>query len=107
MGWHLYLRENKAFETNRDGGWGWIRDVRQQPVTDFLSSIGITITGDGTCNYDGIAQLASRYPIKGSRVGGTIRGCIEVEAELAGQTLLQITEPEDAGDYNDTMGSCT
>ena len=78
MGWHLYLRENRVFKRNSDGGWGWIRRVHEHPVKDFLLSIGITIKGDGTCDYDGIAEFARRYPVKGRRCGGRLRGCIEI-----------------------------
>jgi len=80
MGWHLYLRENRVFRRNLDGGWGWIRRIEtDSAVAVFLSSIGITISGDGTCDYDGIAELSRRYPIKGRRRGGRLRGCIEVQ----------------------------
>jgi len=81
MGWHLYLRENMAFNRrNRDGGWGWIR----RPAEDFdvikcLWSLGIIITGDGTCDYDGIAEIVRRYPIKGRKCGGKPRGRVSVD----------------------------
>ena len=81
MGWHLYLRENRILKRNKDGGWGWIRQVREHPVMGFLKSIGITIRGDGTCDDDGIAAFAIRYPINGRRSGGKRRGCIEVEVD--------------------------
>lgn len=78
MGWHLYLRENRAFKRNSDGSWGWIRRVHRHPVEKFLLSIGITIKGDGICDYDGIAEFARRYPVKGRRCGGRLRGCVEI-----------------------------
>ena len=56
------------------GEWPWM----QPRVLEFLSSIGIEIRGDGTCEDDGIAEFARRYPIKGRRCGGKRRGCIEV-----------------------------
>jgi len=62
MGWHLYLRENRAPKPNADGGWGWVRGLRRDPIgpalsaVKFLKSIGIEITGDGSCDDDGIAK---------------------------------------------------
>jgi len=50
-------------------------------VLEFLSSIGIEIRGDGTCDDDGIAELARRYPIKGRRCGRKLRGCVEVQID--------------------------
>ncbi len=85
MGWHLYLRENRVMKRNHDGGWGWIRKVHEHPVLEFLSSIGITIKGDGTCDDDGVAAFAMRYPVKGPRAGGKYRGCIEVEIDEFGE----------------------
>lgn len=85
MGWHLYLRENRVFRRNSNGGWGWIRRVRENSqVMFFLSSLGISITGDGTCDDDGIAEIARRYPIKGRRCGGKLRGCIKVDVDELG-----------------------
>ena len=56
-------------------GWPGI----QPRVIKILSSIGIEITGDGSCDDDGIAEFAKRYPIKGRRCGGQFRGCLEIE----------------------------
>lgn len=84
MGWHLYLRENRVFKRNRDGGWGWIRNssfTREFRAIPFLKTLGITIEGDGTCDHDGVAEIARRYPIKGRRCGGKRRGCIEVDVD--------------------------
>lgn len=79
MGWHLYLRDYRAFRRNKDGSWGWIRmggwSWMQPRVLKFLQSIGIDIRGDG------IAEFARRYPIKGRRCGGKLRGCIEVKID--------------------------
>ena len=89
MGWHLYFRENRSFKRNKDGGWGWIRRFReQQPVMSFLASVGITIRGDGSCDDDGIAEIAKRYPIMGRRAGGKYRGCIEVEIDEFGKIKM-------------------
>jgi hypothetical protein len=57
-------------------------------VLRFLSSIGIEIQGDGTCDYDGIAEFARRYPIKGRRCGGKLRGCIEIEIDKYDEVKL-------------------
>lgn len=85
MGWHLYLRDYRPFRRNKDGSWGWIRlrgySWRRDGVLKFLLSIGIEIKGDGTCDDDGIAEFARRYPIKGRRCGGKWRGCLEVEID--------------------------
>ncbi|GAG99174.1 unnamed protein product [marine sediment metagenome] len=103
MGWHLYLRENRVFMQNLDGGWGWIRRVcEDSTVMALLSSIGITISGDGTCDDGGIAELARQYPVKGRRCGGKLRGCIEVEVgefgkiEVANKAIHRT--PKGAGD---------
>jgi len=97
MGWHIYIRDHRTFRRNIDGGWGWVRthtwSWMQDPVYRFLLSIGIEIHGDGTCDYDGIAEFARRYPIRGRRCGRKLRGCIEVEIDefdeihLANQSL--------------------
>ena len=89
MGWHLYLRDYRTYRKNKDGSWGWIRRVYEQhPVIFFLLSIGITIRGDGTCDDDGIAEFASRYPIKGRRAGRKHRGCIEVDVDEFGKIKM-------------------
>ncbi len=85
MGWHLYLRENMAFKRNKDGRWGWIRTPQMKPE---LESLGINIKGDGTCDDDGIAEFARRYPIKGRRCGGKLRGCIEVDISKNGEIKM-------------------
>lgn len=80
-GWHLYLRDNKnRQQRNADGDWGWIRrsDMRQSAVRKFLATLGIEVTGDGTCNHDGYAEVARRFPIPRQRIGGKPRGCIPV-----------------------------
>jgi len=58
-------------------GWSWM----QPRVSNFLSSIGIEIHDDGTCDDNEIAEFARRYPIKGRRCGGKLRGCLEVEVD--------------------------
>jgi hypothetical protein len=86
MGWHLYLRDYRPFRPNKNGSWGWQRRVRENSqVMSLLASIGITITGDGTCDHDGIADLAGKYPIKGRKAGGRLRGCIEVNVDEYGR----------------------
>lgn len=81
MGWHLYLRDSKGRQQrNADGEWGWIRrsDLRKPRAHEFLSALGIEITGDGSCDYDGYAEVARRYPIPRQRIGGKPRGCMPV-----------------------------
>lgn len=78
-GWHLYYRENKSFKRNRDGSWGWIRRPREdETITKFLAALGIFITGDGTCDNDGIAKFAKLFPLKGKKCGGKIRGGVRI-----------------------------
>jgi len=91
MGWHFYLRDYRAFRRNKDGSWGWVRmrSWSWQPgVLRFLSSIGIEISGDGTCDHDGIAEFARRYPINGRRCGGKLRGCLKIEIDEFGEIKL-------------------
>ena len=83
-GWHLYIRESKSKQQpNSDGRWGWIRQIgrHRNPAQDVLESLGIVMTGDGTCDHDGVAEIARRFPIPRERVGGQPRGCIEVEID--------------------------
>jgi hypothetical protein len=79
MGWHLYFRDNKLFKRNNDGGWGWINRPRENlEIMEFMASLGITIKGDGTCDDDGISEFAKRFPLKGRKCGGKIRGGVEI-----------------------------
>ena len=50
--------------------------------------IGITICGDGTCDDDGYAEFAHRFPFKGERIGGKIRGGIMVVVNEYGEISL-------------------
>ena len=78
-GWHLYYRESNLFKQNSDGGWGWIRRPHENiAITTFFSSLDIIIKGDGTCDDDGIAEFAKRFPLKGKKSGGKIRGGVEI-----------------------------
>ena len=93
MGWHLYLRENKAkHHRNADGGWGWIRHIGKYSTAadPVLKELGIMIRGDGTCDDDGIAEMARRYPIPRERIGGKPRGCIEVIVDENGRLSRKI-----------------
>ena len=79
MGWHLYLRDNKEIQKrNRDGTWGWLSGVHRQgenPAQQIFDELGIEIKGDGTCDYDGIAEIARRFPMPQQMIGGKPRGC--------------------------------
>jgi len=81
-GWHLYLREsNRKQKRNRDGDWGWIRwrpwlDGKH-PAHRIFEAHGITLHSDGTCDDDGVAEFARRFPMR-STVGGKPRGCMKV-----------------------------
>lgn len=90
MGWHMYLRDYRAFRRNKDGGWGWIRQrsLMWEKLLKFLSSIEIEITGDGTRDHDGIAEFAKRWPVKGRRSGGKLRGCVEITIGACGEIRL-------------------
>lgn len=94
MGWHLYLRDNKERQQrNADGTWGWIRGLIRYPDTSIgriFKELGIKIRGDGTCDDDGIADIAKRFPIPRHRIGGKPRGCIEVVMDEHGNISLPI-----------------
>lgn len=82
IGWHLYLRDNKnRQQRNSDGGWGWLTrtDIAASAAHTFLETFGIKVIGDGSCDYDGYAELARRFPIPRQRIGGKPRGCVAVE----------------------------
>ena len=94
MGWHLYIRESKEKQKpNADGRWGWIRHSQivndSNPAQAVLDELGIKIYGDGSCDYDGIAEIARRFPIPRERIGGKPRGCIEVEVDKYGNAKLK------------------
>lgn len=96
MGWHLYVRDSKGRQQrNTDGGWGWIRSIGRYPhcAEGVLRELGIVIRGDGTCDDDGIAEIARRFPIPRQRIGGKPRGCIEVLVNEEGQLRLPNREP--------------
>src|SRR5688572_23564118 len=84
LGWHLYLRDNnKRQQPNANGDWGWIRGVGRrgwefEPAKAILDELGIAIRGDGSCDDDGLAELARRFPIPRQRIGGKPRGCVAV-----------------------------
>jgi len=80
VGWHLYYRDSESFQRNSDGEWGWIREpTKDMKLIKFLSSLGITISGDGTTDRDGIAEFARRFPLKWKNSGGSMRrGGVEI-----------------------------
>ena len=89
MGWHLYLRDHKEKQKrNDDGDWGWIRGLARgrlpESIKEILDHLGIVIRGDGTCDDDGVAEIARRFPIPRERVGGKPRGCIPLEVDENG-----------------------
>jgi len=92
MGWHLYLRDtNTRQKLNRDGTWGWLRNIHrpgENPAQQVFDKLGIKIKGDGTCDYDGIAEIAKRFPIKHEKIGGKPRGCIAVMVDKYGHITL-------------------
>ena len=92
MGWHLYLRDTKERQKlNRDGTWGWLRNVHRQgenPAQQVFDILGIEIKGDGTCDDDGIAEIARQFPMPGEKVGGKQRGCIVVVIDKYGRIIL-------------------
>jgi hypothetical protein len=51
--------------------------------------MGITIKGDGTCDDDGVAELARRFPLKGKKCGGKIRGGVEINRLSNGKIELK------------------
>ncbi len=93
-GWHLYLRDSKGRQQrNVDGEWGWLRGINRYSnsyrwLHELLGTFGITLKGDGTCDYDGIAEIARRFPIPRQRIGGKPRGCIEVDVDEFGRVII-------------------
>ena len=92
-GWHLYLRDFRKQQRNRDGGWGWIRgsQIRRYPATyqwlhALLAEVGITINGDGTCDGDGVEQVSQMFPMR-TRSWGKQRGCIPVLCDECGRVV--------------------
>lgn len=87
-GWHLYLRDTDRRERNADGGWGWLRrgDARLEAAHAALAGLGIAMRpcGDGTCDDDGHAAFARRFPIRRSRT----RGGVPVEITAGRITLV-------------------
>lgn len=93
-GWHLYLRDNKnRQQRNADGDWGWIRGLNRYPnlAQPVLDELGIVIRGDGTCDDDGVAEIARQFPIPRQRVGGMPRGCIAV---IVGDGPMKLAETQ-------------
>ena len=96
MGWHLYVRDYKEKQKrNDDGDWGWIRwrgkrDGRH-PAQDVFNEFGIEITGDGTCDHQGIGEFAKRFQIGRQRVGGKPRACIEIDVDEWGHISLPVS----------------
>ncbi len=75
MGWHLYLRDSSDYQTrNADGSWGWLRRPKEGMAQELLTDFGCAITGDGTCDHDGIARFAKRFPLPGRKCGRKTRG---------------------------------
>jgi hypothetical protein len=95
MGWHLYLRDHKEKNNRNDnGGWGWLRGIGKRyglppSIQAILDHLGICIRGDGTCDDDGVAEIARRFPIPRERIGGRPRGCIELAIGNDGELTLK------------------
>ena len=92
MGWHLYVRESTRWQhRNANGEWGWIRRVKEylpDSIRKVFDLLRITIQGDGTCDYDGLAEIARRYPLGGKKVGRRPRGCIPVVDTAQGLMMI-------------------
>lgn len=85
-GWHLYLRDTDRCERNADGSWGWLRRGHHllpavRAMRAMLAELGIVMRsgGDGSCDHDGYAELARRYPLDKGRGG--------VAVQVAGSTI--------------------
>ncbi len=86
-GWHLYLRDTDRHERNTDGSWGWLqRGHHLLPAAHaVLADLRIATRpgSDGSCDDDGYAELARRYPIRRSRVrGGVAVQVDDIEIDL-------------------------
>ena len=72
-GWHIYLRDTSNQQRNADGTWGWIRRDHRLALSihALLGTLGIMMRpgGDGSCDDDGYAELARRYPFCDGRGG--------------------------------------
>jgi hypothetical protein len=72
-GWHVYLRDTAHHQRNADDDWGWIRhDHWLAPhIHALLETLGIRMRpgSDGSCDDDGYAELARRYPLGEGRGG--------------------------------------
>ena len=79
-GWHAYIRGNPEpgarngpeWMTHGVDGWGWIRlsSLKRDAVVRMCAEVGITLKGDWTCDDDGLAELAAKFPLAGDRRGG-------------------------------------
>lgn len=90
-GWHLYLRDTDRHQRNADGDWGWLQRGHHllQSAHAALAELGILMRpgGDGTCDDDGHAELARRYPIRRSRLRGG------VPIQIVGGSITALTAP--------------
>ncbi len=87
-GWHLYLRDTNKFARNSDGSWGWLRRGSDWLASAHAALAGISIvmrpSGDGTCDDDGYAAFARRFPIRRSKT----RGGLVVVVDGGGITIV-------------------
>lgn len=99
VGWHLYLRESRAYQRrNKDGDWGWIRRPKESSAGELLAGIGCAIKSDGTMSNDGVAKFARQFPLKGRLVGGHVRGCLRVSKGEYGKLSIYRRPSANSGD---------
>ena len=70
---------------NKDRGWGWVQwsSGCKHPARNVFTDNNISFIDDGTCDEDGIYELAKKFPLK-SKIGGKIRGCLPVVVDEYG-----------------------
>ena len=91
-GWHLYLRDadpKNGTKRNSDGSWGWINHgtIKRRAYLEYLATLGIKGTCDGTMEGGAYHQLAEKYPVDRRRRCGQKVGAVEITIGEYGEIL--------------------